>query len=70
MEIRPKVEVFPSCDILFNQMGGQIKPKRILDTRPKISNGQTVNGTGNGVTNGANGTDIEPVKTNGPKVAN
>jgi len=67
MEIRPKIEIFPSCDVLFNNMGGLIKPKRILDQRPKVDNSVPTNGATNGVTNGSS---MEPVKTNGPKPAN
>jgi len=72
MEIRPKVEVYPRSEVLFDQMGGQIKPKRILDSRPKVQNGASngANGTANGVTNGTNGNTMETVKTNGPKAAN
>jgi phenylacetate-CoA ligase len=71
MEITPKVEIFPSCDVLFESMGGQIKPKRILDSRPKQENG-SANGNGTtGVSNRVtNGIDVEAVKPNGPKIAN
>jgi phenylacetate-CoA ligase len=72
MEITPRVEVFPRSEVLFDRMGGQIKPKRILDSRPKVENGQPAgcNGAANGVTNGTNGNTPETIKTNGPKVAN
>jgi phenylacetate-coenzyme A ligase PaaK-like adenylate-forming protein len=67
MEIRPKVEIFPSCDVLFKSMDGQIKPKRILDSRPKVENGQSPL---NSATNVINGTGIDAVKTLESKIAN
>jgi phenylacetate-coenzyme A ligase PaaK-like adenylate-forming protein len=57
MELTPRVEVFHNCDNLFNLMGGQIKPKRILDERANLE--------------AASGDVSKAVTTsNGPKLAN
>ena len=45
MELTPKVEIFHSCDNLFELMDGQIKPKRILDKRAAIKAAVAENAT-------------------------